>query len=168
MLSLGYAWWLSIRRSRPTRRLVNRGHTLLSFAVTSLAKNLAMGLFSLSSIWLAGRGRLAFISPLRVNYYRIYVCPPHFIAFSLADDVVAARTDPSLGSVINLRRLLGLGCTRTLVERKVGLVLACPLSHNSCCIRPVAQALGRPLTHSWHSPTFQCSAPYASVDEQER
>ncbi len=168
MLSLGYAWWLSIRRSRPTRRLVNRGHTLLSFAVTSLAKNLAMGLFSLSSIWMVGCGRLAFISPLRVNYYRIYVCPPHFIAFSLADDVVAARTDPSLGSVINLRRLLGLGCTRTLVERKVGLVLACPLSHNSCCIRPVAQALGRPLTHSWHSPTFQCSAPYASVDEQER
>ena len=168
MLSFAHACRLSVRRSRPTRRLVNRGHTLLSFAVTSLAKNLAMGLFSLSSIWMVGCGRLAFISPLRVNYYRIYVCPPHFIAFSLADDVVAARTDPSLGSVINLRRLLGLGCARTLMERKVGLVLACPLLHDSCCTRPVAQALRRPLTHSWHNATFQCSGLYTTVDEQER
>lgn len=117
---------------------------------------------------MAGCGRLAPISPLSINYYSVYVCPLHFIAFPLTGDVVAARTGQLLGFVIDLRRLLGLGCARTLMERKVGLVLACPLLHDSCCTRPVAQALRRPLTHSWHNATFQCSGLYTTVDEQER
>ncbi len=161
MLSWSHAWRLSIRRSWATRRLVNRGHILLSFAVSGLAKNLAFGLFSLSSTWIAGCGRLALISPLRRHYYRLYLYPLHFIAFSLTRDVIAARTGPLFGLVNGLRRLLGLGCARTLMERQVRLLLACPLSHDSCCTRPVAETLRLLLTHSWQSARSQCSAPYA-------